>query len=447
MYDIWSVLEIEPTKDKSVIQKAYAEMLKIYHPEDDPEGFQQLQEAYRAAIAYAKNHSVPMSSSFVHTATTEPAVKLQNVEYKKKAERAEKAENVVQAEKAENVENAVQEKVVEQEQIPEYIAELAETDIQSMYEELIEKYVLFLAEKLVGYKRKKDLKEVERLFDSIQFRNVLNLDAFLVRFEKEMSYFESWNQKILRLLLKKIKEIMREDKTHNLGRLKSYLETKVIDNSEETKTILGFCAVIAFLCLILWFHFANSGEYILNNAPTSKEVCQQVWEKYGIEIDPVNIQKSYTDNLDAVTKQKNPKVVVYEIVYEDGDTSYSFSGTYLPKGQSEISFNLEKALIAQYMEKHLEYTFWPNWNCLGAEAIRIQADIEDEKDIDKFVNQFSTMINELFRDPRMANSDYTFLFDIGLQKITPSLYISMNKDDYLEKCDLISEKLEALLQE
>lgn len=50
----WSILDIEPTVDLKVIKRAYASKLKLYHPEDDPEGFQKLREAYDAALKEAK---------------------------------------------------------------------------------------------------------------------------------------------------------------------------------------------------------------------------------------------------------------------------------------------------------------------------------------------------------------------------------------------------------
>lgn len=48
--DIWAVLGIEPTRDKTAIKAAYLAQLPLHHPEDDPEGFQQLRGAYEAAI-------------------------------------------------------------------------------------------------------------------------------------------------------------------------------------------------------------------------------------------------------------------------------------------------------------------------------------------------------------------------------------------------------------
>ncbi|HEX3029193.1 MAG TPA: J domain-containing protein, partial [Clostridia bacterium] len=54
---IWEVLGIEPTNEVSAIKKAYAAKLKLHHPEDDPEGYQRLREAYDSAIKMSKNKS------------------------------------------------------------------------------------------------------------------------------------------------------------------------------------------------------------------------------------------------------------------------------------------------------------------------------------------------------------------------------------------------------
>lgn len=53
MESIWDILGIDPTTDKKKIKKAYAEKTKVYHPEDYPEEFKIVQEAYQWAMKYA----------------------------------------------------------------------------------------------------------------------------------------------------------------------------------------------------------------------------------------------------------------------------------------------------------------------------------------------------------------------------------------------------------
>ena len=51
--DIWTILKIEPTRDKDQLKRAYRKVLVTVHPEDDPEGFQALRAAYEEALKLA----------------------------------------------------------------------------------------------------------------------------------------------------------------------------------------------------------------------------------------------------------------------------------------------------------------------------------------------------------------------------------------------------------
>ncbi len=52
--DIWKILGINRTSDKSEVKKAYRAKLKITHPEDNPQEFMQLREAYENALQYVE---------------------------------------------------------------------------------------------------------------------------------------------------------------------------------------------------------------------------------------------------------------------------------------------------------------------------------------------------------------------------------------------------------
>ena len=50
----FDVLGIAPTKDETIIKKAYRKLLHSVNPEDDMQGFQRLRGAYEEACRYAK---------------------------------------------------------------------------------------------------------------------------------------------------------------------------------------------------------------------------------------------------------------------------------------------------------------------------------------------------------------------------------------------------------
>ncbi|MBA9083712.1 tetratricopeptide (TPR) repeat protein [Fontibacillus solani] len=54
---IWERLGISRTADIKAIKRAYAKQLKVYHPEDDPRGYQALREAFDAALSSAKREA------------------------------------------------------------------------------------------------------------------------------------------------------------------------------------------------------------------------------------------------------------------------------------------------------------------------------------------------------------------------------------------------------
>ena len=50
----WTFLGIEPTEDEGEIKRVYLEMLPLYHPEEDPDGFRKLRMALEEALREAQ---------------------------------------------------------------------------------------------------------------------------------------------------------------------------------------------------------------------------------------------------------------------------------------------------------------------------------------------------------------------------------------------------------
>lgn len=52
-HDAFQILGISDTSDKKAIKRAYASLVKKYHPEDNPEQWAEVHKAYENALAYA----------------------------------------------------------------------------------------------------------------------------------------------------------------------------------------------------------------------------------------------------------------------------------------------------------------------------------------------------------------------------------------------------------
>ncbi len=69
MKNCWDILGIGPTTDKKTIKRAYAAKTREIHPEEKPEEFKQLYEAYQAALKYA-DYSLKIERIETETAQT-----------------------------------------------------------------------------------------------------------------------------------------------------------------------------------------------------------------------------------------------------------------------------------------------------------------------------------------------------------------------------------------
>lgn len=122
--NIWKILDIEPTTDKKTIRKAYAAKTKEIHPEEKPEEFKELHEAYQAALGYADyvrqvEQSGGSVTSFYKTAENESEDADGNAEENKEAavnigESAEGSETERTGETTEEIETARNDETAEE---------------------------------------------------------------------------------------------------------------------------------------------------------------------------------------------------------------------------------------------------------------------------------------------------------------------------------------------
>lgn len=90
--NFWEVLGIEPTDKLSDIKKAYAKNLRLHHPEEDPEGFQKLTEAYAAASEYVK-HGFYKDKENDTSAEEEETSELHNIDFSNHSEESSLDDN------------------------------------------------------------------------------------------------------------------------------------------------------------------------------------------------------------------------------------------------------------------------------------------------------------------------------------------------------------------
>ena len=67
----WEILGIEPTHDVKLIRRRYAELVRLYHPEDQPEIYQQIVEAYQSALREARSNRTRQESGRSEASSTQ----------------------------------------------------------------------------------------------------------------------------------------------------------------------------------------------------------------------------------------------------------------------------------------------------------------------------------------------------------------------------------------
>ncbi len=102
--NIWETLGIEPTTDVKLIRRRYAELVRLYHPEDQPEIYQEIVEAYQEALTYARSRKARLENSLRKANDSQEAAELEE-EANGKPNSSLNFENLTEETKTENEES------------------------------------------------------------------------------------------------------------------------------------------------------------------------------------------------------------------------------------------------------------------------------------------------------------------------------------------------------
>lgn len=222
---VFQVLEIEPTDDIKEIKKAYARMVKKYHPEEYPEKWKEIHDAYEAALKIAKQGQRIETVFHVKESRLPPEVISEKAE--EKQENHQHTPVIKTEEKAEIEETTELQYEVEQEtpedksliSMFENIEDLSqEQQDQNRREKALKQRIL--REKLEDFKEM----AVEKKFDGDAWENYFNQEDILpIISQKEFLFqmgnfflYKKINRKKYKFLMKQLARIEEYHEEHNI---------------------------------------------------------------------------------------------------------------------------------------------------------------------------------------------------------------------------------------
>ena len=279
--EFWSVLKIEPTKDKNIIKNAYADMLKIYHPEEHPDEFLRVQKAYNDAMNYAKSEEykqkrIPSKKTMESEMETEKETE-QETEQKteKETEKETKQETELRdtsipvrvirvdqiknhKQKNEYIQKDVNTQENARENIPDYICDISKKNQYQQVStyELMCYYIGYIMKRMKEKRIEGVDKEIESLFNILEFRQLAILPEFMNGLMEELRRRSAGNILVVRVLRCNYM-LLAWDNPHNkfLAQYVEFLRRKEISLKENAilNKIIFLMLIIVSIILILFF--------------------------------------------------------------------------------------------------------------------------------------------------------------------------------------------------
>ncbi len=260
--NIFEILGIEPTKETRVIKKAYAAKVKNCHPEEEPERWKQLHDAYEQAIKYAKGNGIYDYYSFPVETVSQTYVKTsESQEYAKENENKE-------------------------DELKQIFGELEaqgsqrKEQLKLAYEEELDK--------LVRCPRRKAFSQWKKFLESSDFVHYCQIEEFWNVFLNALIKAEM-NKKTIHYIVKQMEPLeeqlasaMKLDKASKVRRAKAICKDKEqylnIAGRKINRGYLAVVFVIVVLAICIVRHI--SGMTIM----LSEEIAANLNEKYGKDI-------------------------------------------------------------------------------------------------------------------------------------------------------------------
>lgn len=192
--DIFQVLNIDKTKDKDIIKRAYLMKLQNTNPEDKPEEFMQLRQAYEKALEYADSPDEVINSNEknnLHSNKSEIDIWIEKVEtvYKnfKSRNDLDKWGELLKDDICQNLDSKIEardsllEFLMENYFIPSTLVRFLnkEFDFIGNLDDLYEKFPKAFIDNVIIYKMNNDEFPLYSLFD---LKDNLDYDGFLIKF-------------------------------------------------------------------------------------------------------------------------------------------------------------------------------------------------------------------------------------------------------------------------
>lgn len=263
----FDLLEIEPTNDKKVIKKAYAKMVKRYHPEEFPEEWKCIHAAYETAISradtFAGTEKKDEQTAPIHN---DISVNLNFSKKKQEGKKKQQTEKKQQAEKKRDAESKQEPPKSRDDQeldgVFEHLDELAAENRRKIYESNMQSLQRAMHElEKLEKEEKYNLREWEKLFDNEDYVWAIKQDAFITKWGDILrgKQIDKECHSFMKRQLGEIEQYSKKERTRGVWDAITYTRIK-IDSAYERylkkKRVyrnfgITVCLIMMLLCSVL----------------------------------------------------------------------------------------------------------------------------------------------------------------------------------------------------